>query len=254
MDKFKETYLEIILEENNMISERSLLKNIAAATAITGGSLFGLGELARIENEQKPKAKIEQSTSQNTKDISSTNFKNLSEIDSVDETEKIEKSEKQKEQKEQKQAAKPLTSEEYFVARVLYSETSSIASTEEIKMIAQIIINRIDKKDFGKCSTAYEVVHEKGQFSCINDKNNTNWNEFKPNLNNRAKLCSTIARVLMSPNVKSTTFFNDDSIVYYHDKSISSDVQIKKWTNKYYKPVLKYSTTHFNFYSVEQNK
>ena len=59
-----------------------------------------------------------------------------------------------------------------------------------------------------------------------------------------------MAKFLMRPDAKQITFFNDKSIVYYHDDSISTP---KKWTNKYWKPVLKYTTKNFKFYSITSN-
>lgn len=236
MNNFEKAYFEIILEENNMISEGKFLNNLMAGVgglAITGGSVLGLNELSKID---KPESKT------NNVPIVQT----IKQSDVHKDTPSI---------NPQKTSPKKinLTEQEYFVARVLYSETSTKATTDEIKMICQIIVNRIGKKDFGGgkiTRNAFEVVSVKNAFSCINDPENSNWKKFKPELNERTKLCCKFAKILMRNDVKQITFFNDKSIVYYHDLSIPKP---KKWTNRFWRPVLKYSTKNFKFYSVTSN-
>ena len=225
MNNFEKAYFEIILEENNMISEGKFLNNLMAGVgglAMTGGSVFGADTLSKMDKPETNNAPIIQTVKQ------SDAAKNT--------TQKIN-----------------LTEQEYFVARVLYSETSTKATVNEIKMVCQIIVNRIGNRDFGGGKTpknAFDVVSVKNVFSCINDSGNSNWEEFKPDLNERTKLCCKYAKLLMKSNVKQIKFFNDKSIVYYHDLSISTP---KKWTNKYWRPVLKYSTKNFKFYSIKSN-
>lgn len=233
MDNFNKVYYDLILESNNMISEGKILNKMIAGLgglAMTGGTVLGLNELSRIDVPKEPEQSIVQSIElPNDQILEPTNTK---------------KSTKQKLE---------LTEEEYFIARVLYSETSTKATLLEIKMVCQVIANRIGNKNFGGGKipkNAYDVVTVENAFSCINDSKNSNWEEFKPDLNERTNYCCQLAKFLMRPDVKQLTFFNDKSIVYYHDKSISTP---KKWTNKYWRPVFKFNTKNFKFYSVTSN-
>lgn len=235
MDNFNKVYYDLILESNDMISEGKFLNNVLAGIgglAITGGSVLGLNELSKQNTPQKPET-------QQTQQVMQAEPQDVKPVTEPKVTPRKLPSQKI-----------VLNAEEYFIARVLYSETSTLATKQEIMMVCQIIVNRIGHRDFGKCSNAYEVVRHKNAFSCIGDKNNSNCNEFKPELNERTKLCSKLAKFLMRSDAKQITFFNDKSIVYYHDDSISTP---KKWTNKYWKPILKYTTKNFKFYSITSN-
>ena len=95
---------------------------------------------------------------------------------------------------------------------------------------------------------AYDVVTVKNAFSCIGDKNNSNWNAFSPRFNKATIRACLYAHRMMSGDINK---FNlpeaADKIVYYHDNSISCP---KSWSNKYYKPVLMIKTKNFSFYKI----
>lgn len=136
------------------------------------------------------------------------------------------------------------STKELFVARVLYAETSSVATEEEVKLICRVILNRIGKKDFGNAQDAYSAVRVKNAFSSIDDSKNSSWTDFLKINNKYTERDKELARQLMS---------GDDSgipasdVVYYHDKSIETP---SSWTNKYWKPVLVKTTEHFKFYKI----
>ena len=130
------------------------------------------------------------------------------------------------------------------VARVIYSEASAICSSRERWLVASVIKNRIKHPGFGngKLTSMQEVVLQKGAFSCVGDKGNSNWTEFSK-VNNKAKrLALKLAEGDFKPHPK---------IVYYHDKSVKKP---KSWDNRYWKAVLVLETTHFKFYRVEEVK
>lgn len=140
------------------------------------------------------------------------------------------------------------TKEELFIARVLYSETSSISTLKEKIAICCVIQNRIRNKAFGNLPNAYEVCKQRNAFSCVNSTQNKNWTQFKPNLNKYTKICCELAKFLVkSGTTKISTNPDMQNIVYYHDKSISKP---KSWDNKYWKAILVLDTQHFKFYKI----
>ena len=168
--------------------------------------------------------------------------------------------------------AESLTNDEKFLARVIYSETS-ICDQDEVKLVCRVIMNRVGKRDFGdktysKPSSAYEVVNVKvrGQaFSCIGDKNTSNWNSFKPDLNAKTKQAAEYAKLMMSGDKSFTDSLSEyrissqdlDSIVYYHNAKLPNGKYMPcppSWTNKYWRPILVLTTRHFKFYKIVENK
>lgn len=140
------------------------------------------------------------------------------------------------------------TKEELFVARVLYSETSSIATTKEKILICCVIQNRIKNRAFGNLPNAYQVCKQPRAFSCVGSTKNKNWSEFKPDLNKYTKICCELAKYLIKMGTtKISNNPNLQNVVYYHDKSISKP---KGWDNKYWKAVLVQETPHFKFYKI----
>ena len=146
------------------------------------------------------------------------------------------------------------SAKELFVARVLYSETSSIATEEELKMICKVIMNRVKNKAFGNGEDAYSVVKMKNQFTCIDDPNNSNWNEFPKINNNYIERAKKYAKKLLEKDVSELPV---SEAVYYHDydsKKSGDDARTNKivaaWTNKYWKPELVKTTEHFKFYKA----
>jgi len=137
-----------------------------------------------------------------------------------------------------------------FVSRVLYSETSSIATPEEINLIASVIYNRMyNKNAFGSLSTAYDVVKAPRQFTSINDSKNSNWKEYKWDLNKQTKNTFEIAKKLMSGTFKPV----DTTVVLYHDKSLSKP-PAGMYSRKYWTAELVKTTEHYKFYKLIPKK
>lgn len=139
-----------------------------------------------------------------------------------------------------------------FVARVIYSETSTVATEEQIKLVCAVIRNRIGQRDFNKNGkTAYDTVKFRKAFSCVKDSNNSNWEAFDPNSDNpRMQQAMKYATELMTnPN---TQMFGSNNYVYYHDHSLST--YPSGWANEYWTPQLQKTTEHFKFYSVYQTE
>lgn len=138
-----------------------------------------------------------------------------------------------------------LTEKEDYVARTIYSETSSTCTDEEVSLVCDVINNRIGNRAFGNGHNAYDVCSAKNAFSATAEgRHNAPWNDYgRGYVDKHVKDCQEKAKMLMSglwtPSNK--------NIVYYHDKSISTP---KSWTNKYWTPVLEKSTTNFKFFSI----
>ena len=143
-----------------------------------------------------------------------------------------------------------LNADELFIAKTIYSETSTLCTYEEIVAVACVIQNRIGLKDFGNCENALEVCKKPGSFTAVSN-HNSNWDEYTPNLNKFTYYDARLAKALASPNVeiKGASWMKD--IVYYHDKSIQKP---RSWDNKYYKTVLVKITPKFKFYKVIKRK
>ena len=150
----------------------------------------------------------------------------------------------------QKSSEIPLTADELFIAKTLYSETSTLCTYEEIIAIACVIQNRIGLKDFGNCKNELEVCKHPGTFSSVT-KHNSNWAQYKTSLNKFANYDAKVAKILLNPKFKLAGKPWMKDIVYYHDKSISKP---KSWDNKYYKTILVKETSKFKFYKVEKKK
>lgn len=142
-----------------------------------------------------------------------------------------------------------LTPEETFLSKVIYAETSSVATDEEVKMICRVIMNRVKNRDFGNPQNPFEAVKVKNQFSCIGDKNNSNWNDnYYPEMNKFSQRDAKLAHQMMTGT---TTSLPASDAVYYHDKSMKETPA--GWTNKYWKPELVKTTEHFKFYKIVPN-
>lgn len=130
-----------------------------------------------------------------------------------------------------------------FIARVIYSQTSTVATDQQIQLVCSVIKNRIGHSGFSYAKDAYSCVNSKREFSCINDPSNKNWNEFKPNLNARTKNAMNLAKLLYSGKFTST----NKEVVFYHDKSINKD-----FSNQYWDAYQVKQTQHFIFYGIKQ--
>jgi hypothetical protein len=136
-----------------------------------------------------------------------------------------------------------------LVSRVIFSEAAS-ATPFERYLISSVIKNRIGHIGFNKGShrNMDSVVKHKNQFTCINDKRNSNWKltENISNMNIKEKeiwnQCIILSRGKFTP-------YKD--IHFYHDKSI---VKPKSWSqNKYWNVNKVLETKNFIFYKAEKN-
>lgn len=133
------------------------------------------------------------------------------------------------------------------VAQVLYSEVSTQCSEEELKLVCQVIANRISNRAFGGKVDAHGVMMAPYAFSAVKNHNNP-WNDYRKSLNKYSERCYDYATRLMKGE---RSFASDvDGIVYYHDKSINVP---SGWTTPSWKPELVKTTTHFKFYRIVPN-
>lgn len=215
MNNFNKIYLEILENDfkNNQINESFGSK--LAAGALIGSTLIGNIDAANLKN-------------------SSSKFNDNISIKKT----------------AQKSKQLSLNEDELFIAKTIYSEASTLCSYEEIDAIGCVIQNRIRLKDFGNCKSALEVCKHLGSFTSVST-HNSNWDEYKINLNKYANYIAKVAKILHNPNVRLVGKPWMKNIVYYHDKSISKP---KSWDNKYYKAILVQETPRFKFYRVEKVK
>ena len=210
-DNINEIYLKILQEDQINESIGSKL----ASAALIGSALIGNLDAANLKNDS---SKINDKTS-----ITKT---------------------------AQKASKISLNEDELFIAKTLYSETSTLCTYEEIIAIGCIIQNRIGLKDFGGCNSAIEVCKHPGVFSSVST-HNSNWDQYKVDLNKFANYDAKVAKILADPKYKLAGYSWTNDIVYYHDKSISKP---KSWDNKYYKAVFVKETPKFKFYKIEKVK
>ena len=152
-----------------------------------------------------------------------------------------------------------------YVAKVLYAETSTRCSSEEVNLVARVIYNRIGDSRFGGGSDAYAVVSAKNAFSCTSGKDgNANWNQYSKDLNDAAKNAFDIAERLMRKDASGLP--DDAEIVYYCNKSMakakatedSPEIDGERygypdgWESDVWKPVPVKATDHFVFYKIEK--
>lgn len=157
-----------------------------------------------------------------------------------------------------------LTDQANFVGKVIYSETSSICTPDEVKLVCQVIFNRIGQRDFGTwngkkmvaSANAYEVVKSPNAFSAVKPgRHNIPWKDYDRLSNNPNVLnCKKLGVALMNNDRSILDGLNGykdlDKIVYYHDKTIELP---DGWINRYYLPVEVFRTTNFVFYKVVPN-
>lgn len=144
----------------------------------------------------------------------------------------------------------------YFIARVLYSETGTKTTEQQILKVASVIYNRTkNKAAFSYAKDVYTAASNKSQFSCINDPKNSNWSQFKPNLNNRTKNAMKIAYQLYKGTFQPIDKDKSKSQKYYMyiDHSLN-DVPQDFYSKKYWNLVTLPQTEHFKFYSLSPKK
>jgi len=142
-----------------------------------------------------------------------------------------------------------VSSDDLKVARVIYSEASNLVSAKERWLVASVMKNRVNNPAFGngKLRDLTSVCYQPRAFSCVDDKNNTNWNATakmmsRPTAGNDKAWTHTL---LLSRG----KFKAYEGIVYYHDKRISKP---KCWDNRYWKTVKVLETDHYVFYAVKK--
>ena len=131
------------------------------------------------------------------------------------------------------------------VARVIYSEASSICTPMERYLVASVIKNRIKHVGFnkGKLKNMLDVVSQKNAFECIDHSQNTNWKASKymrpgdDEAYDHSIVLST-GRFTAAPDYH---FFLTKGTVMPRNM-----ISKKYWTIKKLK-----STKHFDFYSIE---
>ncbi len=154
-----------------------------------------------------------------------------------------------------------------FVAKVLYAETSTTCTEEEVKLVARVIFNRIGDSRFGGGADAYAVVSKKNAFSCTSGRDgNKNWSEYTNKLNDAAKRDYELAEQLMRGDDGGLPAC--DGAVYYCNKSLatanatdgSDELDGVKygypsgWESSTWKPVPVKATEHFVFYRVDKRR
>ena len=129
-----------------------------------------------------------------------------------------------------------------LTADVIYCEASPKCSYEERRLVASVIKNRIKHPGFGggKLFSMEDVVRQKGAFSCISDRRNSNWLD----ISNKTCVESVFHEALL---LAKGDFEPEPEIVYYHDKSVSLP---SSWNNKYYHVAKTIETEHFIFYKI----
>ena len=146
-----------------------------------------------------------------------------------------------------------------YIAKVLYAETSTRATENEVGLICRVILNRIGNKAFGGASDAYGVVTRKGAFSCTSGNDgNVNWDEYSRDLNDATLRDYGYAEKLVRGD--SSGLPGSDDIVYYCNKSLAKKYAKPGedygyppgWESGTWQPVLENITEHFCFYRVEK--
>ena len=103
-----------------------------------------------------------------------------------------------------------------FVARVIYAESGN--SVEEMEMIAHLIVNRMKSGMFP--SGAYDVVRQRGQFSCATGTDgNVKWKNWSRDLNAMTKKAYELAEKVMDGDASGMK--GSDSALFYCTKSLA---------------------------------
>jgi len=119
----------------------------------------------------------------------------------------------------QKPATKPQTKTDAktdFVARVIYAESGN--SVEEMEMIAHLIINRMKSGMFP--STAYDVVRQRRQFSCVGGADgNVKYKNYSRNLNKATQKCYELAEKVVAGDASGLK--GSDDYTFYCTKNLA---------------------------------
>lgn len=149
-------------------------------------------------------------------------------------------------------AADPKTD---FLARVIYSETSTKCTDEEVRLVCSVIMNRVGNKAFGGGADAYDVVSRRNAFSCVNDSGNSNWQDYRRDLNSATERDYGYAEDMMSGGSGMDV---EPGVVYYCNKSLAERYAAPGqkygyppgWESNKWRPVLVKATEHFCFYKI----
>ena len=103
-----------------------------------------------------------------------------------------------------------------FVARVIYAESGN--SVEEMEMIAHLIINRMKSGMFP--STAYDVVRQRRQFSCVGGADgNVKYKNYSRNLHKATQKCYELAEKVRKGDASGMS--GSDDYVFYCTKNLA---------------------------------
>lgn len=103
-----------------------------------------------------------------------------------------------------------------FVARVIYAESGN--SVDEMEMIAHLIVNRMKSGMFP--SGAYDVVRQRGQFSCATGTDgNAKWRNWSRGLNAMTRKAYELAEKVV--NGDASGMKGNDSSLFYCTKSLA---------------------------------
>ena len=103
-----------------------------------------------------------------------------------------------------------------FVARVIYAESGN--SVDEMEMIAHLIVNRMRSGMFP--SGAYDVVRQRGQFSCATGTDgNARWRSWSRGLNAMTRKAYELAEKVMRGDASGMK--GSDSVPFYCTKSLA---------------------------------
>ena len=103
-----------------------------------------------------------------------------------------------------------------FVARVIYAESGN--SVEEMEMIAHLIVNRMKSGMFP--STAYDVVRQRRQFSCVGGADgNVKYKNYSRNLNKATQKCYELAEKVVAGDASGLS--GSDDYVFYCTKNLA---------------------------------
>lgn len=108
-----------------------------------------------------------------------------------------------------------------YLARVIYAETSTIATEEEVGLICRVIMNRVGRKGFPGNSDPHSIVSAPKQFSCTSGNDgNVNWRDYRKDLNQTTERDYGYAVKMLAGD---TSWMGGDSnIVFYCNKSLAT--------------------------------
>ena len=108
-----------------------------------------------------------------------------------------------------------------YLARVIYAETSTIATEREVGLICRVIMNRVGRKGFPGNSDPHSIVSAPKQFSCTSGNDgNVNWRDYRKDLNRTTERDYGYAVKMLAGDT--SWMGGDSSIVFYCNKSLAT--------------------------------